>query len=118
LCSAAAGVPSCEDFWVPLFAPASGAPIISDDLEPGLLDSLVGEPRFLFEQLRDAADCLKGIPAELREAGFLTASVYAEAARRNLSYAAASITLDLRTVDPDGGDDWESLDPFLLEWLS
>lgn len=118
LCSAAAGAQSCQGFQVPLFAPASRASIISDDLEPGLVEGLVGEPRSLFEQLRDNAKCLEGVPAELREAGFLTGSVYAEAARRNLHYAAASIAVEERTADTDDGDEWESLDPLLLEWLS
>ena len=106
-CPEATDVRSEDAFQVPLFARASPASVVSDNLEPGLLDSIVGEPRSHFEQLRDTADRLEGIPAELHAAGFLTASVYSEAARRNLRYAAASIVLDVRTADLDSGDDWE-----------
>jgi hypothetical protein len=103
---------------VPLFAPASGASALSDHLEEVLIDGLSGDPKLLAERLRDAADCLEGRPAELRVAGFLTASVYAEAARRNLRHAAASIGLDMRGAVVDSCDDLEALDPLLLEWLS
>lgn len=117
-CSSAGDLRAYEDFQVPLFAQASVASIVSDKLDRGLLESLEGAPRLLFERLCDTANRLDGAPVELEAIGFLTASVYAEAARRNLRYAAASIGVEVRAAGLDSDDDLDSIDPLLLEWLS
>lgn len=69
------------------------------------------------EYLRATANGLAGLPEALKETDSLTASIYVEAARRNLHYAADLIAIDLHRPATVLDDD-EVLDTLLAEWLT
>jgi hypothetical protein len=97
----------------PLWAVATSEPAA------GLQHQSSAEPIDLLEcaaRLDRAACDLSDVPAALMAEDSKTASIYVEAARRNLSFAAEVIRVDLSRPDLDMED--EEIDSMLLEWLT